>query len=243
MLSRMNIKFNFQNKTVLVVGGSRGIGRKIVEDFLDSGANVYYISRVKSRCKKISKAKHLKCDIQNVEELYNTFSKVKKLDFLINVAAINFCKKIEDIDIDEWDKVLAVNLRSFYITCKLAIKKMKTNNFGKIVNVSSIAGRNKSVVSGAHYTASKAGILGLTRQLSQESSPYGININAICPSQTETDMLKESMTKAEIQKLSANIPLRRLAEPREQSLPVLFLCSDASSYITGCVLDINGGQL
>ena len=157
MLSRMNIKFNFQNKTVLVVGGSRGIGRKIVEDFLDSGANVYYISRVKSRCKKISKAKHLKCDIQNVEELYNTFSKVKKLDFLINVAAINFCKKIEDIDIDEWDKVLAVNLRSFYITCKLAIKKMKTNNFGKIVNVSSIAGRNKSVVSGEHYTASKVG--------------------------------------------------------------------------------------
>jgi 3-oxoacyl-[acyl-carrier protein] reductase len=236
----MDIEFDFTNKTALVVGGSRGIGRQVVQDLLRSGAEVFYISREKD---PTSEATHLKCDLLEEHQIYNAFSMITNLDFLINVAAINFCKKIEDIEIDEWDRVLATNLRSFYLTCKLAVEKMKPNKTGKIVNVSSIAGRNKSIVSGVHYTASKAGIIGLTRQLAHEVSPHGININVVCPSQTLTDMLKQSMSEADLKKLSAEIPLRRLATPSEQSLPILFLCSEASSYMTGCALDINGGQL
>ena len=113
----------------------------------------------------------------------------------------------------------------------------------KIVNVSSIAGRSKSLVSGVHYTSSKAGLIGLTRQLAQELGPKGININYVCPSQTLTPMLERSMTNEQLSELSNNIPLRRIAKVNEIVKPILFLCSEDASYIHGACLDINGGQL
>jgi NAD(P)-dependent dehydrogenase (short-subunit alcohol dehydrogenase family) len=119
---------------------------------------------------------------------------------------------------------------------------MKKKNFGRIVNISSIAGRHKSVVSGVHYTASKYGIIGLTKQLANETSKYNILVNCVCPSQTKTEMLEESMTLEEIKKLEKNIPIGRISSVREQAIPVLFLCSEGASYITGATIDINGGQ-
>ena len=113
----------------------------------------------------------------------------------------------------------------------------------KIINISSIAGRNKSIVSGAHYTSSKAGIIGLTRQLAQELGKKGININCVCPSQTMTPMLKNSMSNEEIIKLEENIPLGRIARIEEIVEPIIFLCSSKASYIHGACIDINGGQL
>ena len=114
---------------------------------------------------------------------------------------------------------------------------------GKIVNVSSIAGRSKSIVSGVHYTSSKAGLIGLTRQLAQELGPKGININCVCPSQTLTPMLERSMTNKQLLDLSNKIPLRRIANIEEVVKPILFLCSEDASYIHGACIDINGGQL
>ena len=113
----------------------------------------------------------------------------------------------------------------------------------KIVNVSSIAGRNKSLVSGVHYTSSKAAIIGLTRQLAHEIGPSGININCVCPSQTETDMLKESMSLKDRELLASQIPLRRLARVEDIVNPIFFLCTNQSNYIHGACIDINGGQL
>lgn len=239
----MNIKFSYTGKTALVVGGSRGIGKQIVLDFLMAGANVYYISRNESTDLLKKGANHLKCNLESETEIKACFQKLISIDFLINVAAINFCKPISKIDSKEWDKVLNVNLRSFYLTSKLAVEKMSQNNFGRIVNISSIAGRNKSVVSGIHYTSSKAGIIGLSRQLAHEVGKFGINVNVVCPSQTLTDMLKESMTNLELCNLAKSIPIKRIATTVEQSLPVLFLCSDAANYITGAVIDVNGGQI
>jgi len=116
-------------------------------------------------------------------------------------------------------------------------------NGGKIVNVSSIAGRHRSLVSGIHYVSSKSGIIGLTRQIAFEVANRGINVNCVCPSQTLTDMLKESMTENELEKLTHSIPLKRLASIEDQVNPIMFLCSQESSYITGAILDVNGGQL
>ena len=113
----------------------------------------------------------------------------------------------------------------------------------RIVNVSSIAGRNKSIVSGVHYTSSKAGIIGLTRQLSFELGPRGINVNCTCPSQTLTPMLEQSMNNDQLNDLTNSIPLRRLASVSDQVGPILFLCSNMSKYMTGSILDVNGGQL
>ena len=169
------------------------------------------------------------------------FEPLSNIDFLINVAGINFCKKIEDIEFDEWDAVLNTNLRSFYYLIKKSIPLMKAGS--KIVNVSSIAGRNKSIVSGVHYTSSKAGIIGLTRQLAYELGPRGINVNCTCPSQTLTPMLKQSMNEQELNDLTTTIPLGRLATVSDQVGPIVFLCSELSNYMTGSILDINGGQL
>ena len=167
----------------------------------------------------------------------------ESVDFLINVAGTNLSCPIEDIDGDEWDRVMSTNLKSFYYTSKLVVEKMKKKNFGRIVNVSSIAGRNKSIVSGVHYTSSKYGIIGLTKQLSNEVSRHNILVNCVCPSQTMTEMLEESMTTEQIKSLEKNIPVRRIATTKEQALPILFLCSSAASYIAGAAIDINGGQL
>ena len=223
------MKIDFSNKVVVVVGSSKGIGKGVLETFTELGATVYGISRSNG------------VDITEKNSIDVFFEPLSNIDFLINVAGINFCKKIEDIEFDEWDAVLNTNLRSFYYLIKKSIPLMKAGS--KIVNVSSIAGRNKSIVSGVHYTSSKAGIIGLTRQLAYELGPRGINVNCTCPSQTLTPMLKQSMNEQELNDLTTTIPLGRLATVSDQVGPIVFLCSELSNYMTGSILDINGGQL
>lgn len=219
---------SMKNKTVVVVGGSTGIGKGIVDSFKKLGARVESISRSN-------------CDITKKKDIDFYFSDIHKVDILINNAAINYCKPIENISLNEWDEVINTNLTSYFYIIKKCIPLMSKGS--KIINVSSIAGRSKSLVSGVHYTSSKAGLIGLTRQLAQELGPKGININCVCPSQTLTPMLERSMTKKQLEELSSNIPLRRIANVDEIVNPILFLCSEGASYIHGACLDINGGQL
>ena len=217
-----------KTKTVVVVGGSTGIGKELVTTFKNLGANVKSISRAN-------------CDITKQEEIDLYFSNINQVDILINNAAINYCKSIEEISLNEWNSVIDTNLTSYFYIIKKCLPLMKYGS--KIVNVSSIAGRSKSLVSGVHYTSSKAGLIGLTRQLAQELGPKGININCVCPSQTLTPMLERSMTNEQLSELSNNIPLRRIAKVNEIVKPILFLCSEDASYIHGACLDINGGQI
>jgi 3-oxoacyl-[acyl-carrier protein] reductase len=223
------MQIDFSNKKVLVVGSSKGIGKEAFLTFKSLGADVFGISRSEG------------IDISKKADIDKFFKKMSSIDFLINVAGINFCKKIEDISFEEWNNVLNTNLRSFFYIIKKSIPLMKSG--GRIVNVSSIAGRNKSIVSGVHYTSSKAGIIGLTRQLAHELGPKGINVNCTCPSQTLTPMLSESMTEKQLSKLSESIPLSRVANVNEQVGPIIFLCSSLSSYLNGCIIDVNGGQI
>jgi 3-oxoacyl-[acyl-carrier protein] reductase len=239
-MKTIDISFDFTGKTVVVTGGSKGIGLEVVKRFIDSGAVVYCLSRTDP---KIDGCHHIGCNLRNQLSIKLAFDSIKTLDFLINVAGTNLCCPIEDIDSDEWDRVMSTNLKSFYYTSKLAVEIMKQKNFGRIINVSSIAGRNKSIVSGVHYTSSKYGIIGLTKQLSNEVSKHNILVNCVCPSQTMTEMLQESMTTEQIEKLEHSIPVRRIATTKEQALPILFLCSSAASYIAGAAIDVNGGQL
>jgi 3-oxoacyl-[acyl-carrier protein] reductase len=243
-LSFKSVQFDFSGQRALVVGGSRGIGRGIVEVMAASGANVVYASR--SPMDAACGAQFIETDIHDEVAIIRLFEKIDeagKLDFVINTAAINYCKKIDQIDAVEWDDVNNVNLRAAFLICKQAARRMKVRGSGRIVNVSSIAGRHRSVVSGVHYVSSKAGIIGLTKQLAFELGPYGINVNVVCSSQTMTDMLMVSMDEDQRQALTKNVPPRRIASVGEQVGPILFLCSDAASYITGAVIDINGGQV
>ena len=223
-----NIQWDFSDKVVLVVGDTRGIGKGVADKFKSAGADVFGINSSN-------------CDISKKEEIDLYFEDLQSVDILVNVSGINYAKKIQDISFEEWDEVLNVNLRGYFYVTKKVLEIMSDG--GKIVNVSSIAGRHRSLVSGVHYTSSKAGIIGLTKQIAYEVGSRNINVNAVCPSQTLTDMLKQSMTKEQQQELSDNIPLKRIATIEEQVNPIMFLCSAEASYITGTTLDVNGGQL
>ena len=232
--------FDFTGKSVLVLGGSKGIGHEVCRQFTNSGALVTSIAR--SEC-LIESVSNITCDISDNRMLTEALATINDIDILVNVAGTNLCESIFYIDDIEWDRVLDTNLKSFYTSIKHAASLMKPKKKGKIVNVSSIAGRSKSIVSGVHYTASKYGIIGLTKQVAQELGPFGINVNCTCPSQTMTDMLVSSMSKQQIVELESKIPVRKISTAIEQALPILFLCTDSASYIHGAAIDINGGQL
>jgi 3-oxoacyl-[acyl-carrier protein] reductase len=234
-----NITFDFREKIAIVFGGSRGIGKEVCMQFRKAGAQVYCASRSDPKLDGIT---HIDCDIAIESEIQNLLGQFEKIDFVINVAGTNLCLPIEKITLWEWDRLMDVNLRSFFVICKETVEIMKKSGGGRIINVSSIAGRSKSIVSGVHYTSSKYGIVGLTRQLAHEVSRHNILVNCVCPSQTMTEMLTEAMTPEQLEELSAKIPVRRIASTSEQALPILFLCSDAATYITGTALDVNGGQ-
>ena len=223
------MRIDFTVKTSLIVRGSSGIGEGIKTKFSELGSEVFSISRTDG------------IDIRNTQQVDSFLQNLSKIDFLINVAAINSTNKIDDISVEEWDDVISTNLSSIFYITKKSLKLMKSGS--RIVNFSSIAGRNRSLVSGLHYTSSKAGIIGFTRQLAYELGPRNINVNCVCPSQTKTKMLLESMSKEEQEKLSESIPLNRLASIEDQVGPVVFLCSELSNYINGAVIDVNGGQL
>ena len=239
-----NIVFDFSDKRALVIGGSSGIGKGVVDSLLAAGAAVTYASR--SKMEGDCKANFIETDITKqveVEALFKNKSISERLDILINSAAITYSKKINEIEITEWDEVTHVNLRAWFLVCKLAANLMVKQRSGRIVNISSISGHHRSLVAGVHYVSSKAGVIGLTKQLAFELGPSGINVNVVCPSQTLTPMLQKAMSPEEKEGLARSIPLRRIASISDQVGPILFLCRDAAKYITGAVLNVNGGQI
>ena len=238
------INFNFSGKRALVVGGSRGIGKGVVDHLILSGAETIYAAR--NPIEGGSAAQFIPVDLKFDDQIIDLFKEIDKggkIDIIVNTAAINYCKKIDAIGINEWDEVVSVNLSAAFLVCQQAAIRMKKQRAGKIVNVSSIAGRHRSPVSGVHYVSTKAGLIGLSKQLAFELGAYNVNVNVLCPSQTLSDMLRESMSDDQLQSLADSIPLRRLATIEDQVGPILFLCSDSAAYMTGATVDVNGGQL
>jgi len=226
----------------IVTGSSKGIGKSIRDKLTDNGHTVIGVYRGKSVCEFDKQ-----CDIRNEEEIINLVSEVVnehgKIDVLINNAGITTSSDISKTQSKDWNNVIATNLTGPFLLCKYILPYMKNENYGKIVNVSSIAARSFSKTSSVEYTASKYGLIGLTRQLAFQYGKYGININCICPSQTNTEMLANNVSIESIHDLEETIPLRKIAMPEQIADVVNFLCSSESSYIHGSVLDINGGQI
>ena len=177
-----------------------------------------------------------------VTETVETFGKV---DILINNAGGGSpLVSIEDIELEEWERIIRNNLTGTYICCKAIIPHMKKQKSGKIVNLSSVAGRFFSQLSGPNYVSAKAGIQGLTRQLAKELGPFNITVNAVAPGVTLTERVeKKWLTRTEDYRDSilSMIPLGHLARPEDVAGPVLFLASNLSDYVTGVTLDVNGG--
>ena len=173
-----------------------------------------------------------------------TISRFGRVDILVNNAGISSTTRpLEAIGDDEWSKVIDVNLKGVFLFMRAVLPHMKKQKSGKIVNVSSSAGRSVSTFCGAHYTASKAGVLGLSRHAALEAAPFNVNVNAVAPGTIDTPMLREDASEERIAEEARSIPLGRLGTEEDEANLVAFLVSEEASFITGATIDINGGDL
>lgn len=246
----------FIDKVVIVTGAGRGMGRICGLSFAAEGAAVAFVDVRKEGIEeavdqvrtKGGQALAVVCDVSKFVDVQRTVEKVVAefgtVDVLVNNAGVlRTTTPLEEINEEEWDLIINVNLRGVFLFSRTVLPLMREKRYGKIVNISSSAGRSTSELGGAHYTVSKAGVLGLTRHTAREYGPYGINVNSVCPGLVETPMIREEASRERLDHWLAQIPLGRFADPSEEADLVLFLASDQASYITGATIDFNGGSL
>jgi NAD(P)-dependent dehydrogenase (short-subunit alcohol dehydrogenase family) len=175
--------------------------------------------------------------------VHRTLDRFGRVDILVNNAAMARSTRFPDLSADEWRETLEVNLTAPFLFTKAALPAMKAQHYGRIVNISSSAGRMVSTLGGAHYTASKAGLLGLTRAAAKELGKFGITVNAICPGMIDTELTHEHAAPELLERLAASYPVPRLGTSLEVADLICFAASEAAGYITGAAFDINGGDL
>jgi NAD(P)-dependent dehydrogenase (short-subunit alcohol dehydrogenase family) len=241
----------FLNKVVVVTGGAKGIGKAIVKAYSDQGAkvNILDVDEEEGRrtAEEYDNVHFYNVDITNYQEVQKAANEIQKkvgaINILINNAGISNSKTTEDLEIEDWSKIIAVNLTGSFHCTKAVIEQMKEAGGGKIINIASVGGIRISYSGGIAYTASKSGLIGLTRHLAYELIPYGINVNCICPGGTLTP-LYESLTDEELlEKRISMIPAGRLCEPEDIAGSVLFLTSEQAKMICGATIPVDGGSL
>ncbi len=247
------LKYDLEGKIAIVTGAANGMGEATAKKLAAYGATIIandvnsidrLVEEVNTSKGKIIGHRADVSDYLQVEEMVEkAVSNFGKVDILVNNAGILRRNSIENIDNAEWDLVMNVNVKGVFNCCKAVLPYMKMQKHGKIVNVSSSAGRSTSELGGAHYTASKAAVLGFTRHLAREAAPYNINVNSICPGLIDTPMVRKTVSKEEMKKWINSIPMNRLGSADEEAELVLFLVSEASTYINGATIDLNGASL
>ena len=249
------------DKVAVLTGAAGGLGLCFVEDFLNAGATVVLTDIVQQTMeqaqeylgdKYAGRFKIYPLDVTKVEAIRKLMQQVYqefgRIDILVNVAGGSLFtpKSIEDIQEEHWHKVLDVNLKGTFFCSQAVIPYMKQHNYGRIINLSSIGGRTASVVTGCPYAAAKGGVISLTRRMAAEIGKYGITVNAIAPgtilSGERMINLWNELNEEQKDDILRSIPLGRLSTAQEQATVVTFLASDEAAYITGSVIDINGGR-
>jgi 3-oxoacyl-[acyl-carrier protein] reductase len=187
------------------------------------------------------RARAVECDVRSKGSLERALEEAGRVDVMVNNAARTIPRSLWELEQDEWDDVLAVNLRGVLFGCQLAGAAMRGRGWGRIVNLASVAGQQPGAM-GAHYAASKAGIVILTKMFAAELAADGVTVNAVAPAAVRTPVF-DSLSEERLEALRTRIPVGRFGEPAEVGELVAFLCSDAAGYITGATLDVNGGLL
>ena len=247
-----------QNRVALVTGASRGIGAATAEVLAKRGARVAVTARTLVDLDRVAggikaaggQALAVPCDVLDQEEVEAMVKRVLdewgRLDILVNNAGLGTpTQPVETISPSDWDQTVALNLKSAFLCVRAVVPIMKRQQYGRIVSVSSFAGRNFSRISGPQYSAAKAGILAFTKHMAVELGPFGISSNSVAPSVVLTARVKakwEARPAEEQERVLAGIPLRRLAQPAEVATVIAFLASDDASYVNGACIDINGGS-
>ena len=238
-----------KDKIILITGANRGIGHNILKKIATCGYTVIGTSRSKDGADMITEAlkdsngKGIVMDVTNQESINTSVSKIKE-DYgiiygLVNNAGITNDNLLMRMSDEQWNTVIETNLTSLYRVTKSVIKDMMKERTGRIVNIGSIVGIMGNAGQ-SNYSATKSGLLGFTKSLAREVSSRNINVNAISPGFIDTDMTR-ALSEEQIEALTKNIPLGRIASPDEVSSVVAFLLSDDSSYITGENINVNGG--
>ncbi|MDT6979854.1 SDR family NAD(P)-dependent oxidoreductase [Levilactobacillus zymae] len=246
------MRYDYQDKTVIVTGGAKGIGKEVVKGIVDGGGRVALLDiddvNAQATAQEFpGKVTAYHVDQANREEVNKTFATIihdyQRVDGLINVAGIISARPFDQLSPEEWDRTIQINLTGPYNTVHAIWDHFKTNGGGRIVNVSSVAGKiGGGLLGTVAYASSKAGLNGFTKAIAKEGGKYGIYANAVAPSFTHTSMttsLSEDPVKN--QKVIGIIPLGRPAEAVEIAQMILFFGSDAASFITGEIGDADGG--
>lgn len=249
----------FHNKVVIITGASDGIGKATALQMAHEGAKLILNARRPELLEATAQEVALQgkvpitvpgdiCEQATIEALVEqAIQQHGHLDILINNAGGSTpVRDLESITPEEWHKTLDSNLSSMFFCCQKAASVMKPQVYGRIVNLTSLAGRSRTIVAGPQYTASKAGVIGLTRHLAGILGPFNITVNSVAPGVTLTGRVQkrwESLSLAEQQEVLSAIPLRRLGKTGDVVPAITFLASDEAAYITGAVLDVNGGRL
>jgi len=242
---------NLNTKSALITGGGRGIGKEIALTLANAGCDIA-ISDIDLETAQVTaseieklgrKSLALKADVSNasdVEELFRSFlESFGKIDILVNNAGITRDGLLVRMKEADWDQVLSVNLKSAFLCCKEVARPMMKARCGKIINIASVVGLMGNAGQ-ANYSASKAGLIGLTKTLAREFASRAINVNAVAPGFIRTAMT-DKLTDSEKEKLSSSIPMQKLGLPADVANAVLFLGSSLADYITGQVITVDGG--
>lgn len=229
-------------RVAVVTGASSGIGKATIELFRRRGITTVGVSRRLS-----DTTRTLRGDVRDDASVARVFQQVADrfghVDILVNCAGIVTTTDALALRVEDWLEVLRTNLIGTYLCCKHAVRLMRRRRYGRIVNLSSIAGRTYSRNASLAYTSSKYAVIGLTRQLAAQFGRDGITVNCVSPSETESEMLLQAVPRRRLEAAARAHPLGRLAQPREVAQAIAFLASEEASYINGAVLDVNGGIL
>jgi 3-oxoacyl-[acyl-carrier protein] reductase len=243
----------FDEKVVVVTGAAQGLGKAIAMGFADAGANVVIIDvdqeKAESTARKIQavgrRAEVRICDVRKGDEIERVMADISEvlgpIDVLINNAGVGDFVGWAEINESKWNAMLDTHLKGTFNCCKAVLPSMITRRRGKIVNISSVAGKRGDFLGNVHYTAAKAGIIGLTKSLGANVAKHGVYVNCVAPGLVDTELTREMSPDLKKETVS-RIPIGRLGNPDEIADPVLFLASDAANYIVGETLSVNGGS-